>query len=982
MKKTIAKTQPQFNFKPICASVLLAFAMQSAQANPIGATVINGAATFATTGNALTVTNTPGTIINWQGFSIGTNEITRFAQQSASSAVLNRVISNNPSSILGSLQSNGRVFLINPNGIVFGAGSTVDVAGMVASTLNLSNADFLAGRYHFTQVLGAQAISNAGKLTASQANEQSGGQIYLIATNVDNSGIITAPNGEILLAAGANVDLVNTNNPNLRVNITAPAGNTTNVGQLVSSAGSLGLFGAVVKNTGTVNADSAIMQGGKIVFKANHHVEVGGKVSARGIGGGTISVLADMQAGSINVHGVLDASALANGNGGFVDTSAAHVYVADSARITTAALNGSAGTWLIDPLDYTIAAVGGNISGATLSANLGLGNVVIANAAGLGNGDIFVNDAVTWAGGNSLTLNASRNIAVNSAISNTGLGDINLNASGLVTIMQNLQTTGAINVATTGDINQTAGVISNHLVGGSAGARDITLSGANITLAQIQSQRHVVLNATGGVNLLAQGSGGFIDDTFFVYNLPFSFNYFGTSYTQAYITTNGLIMFGSGTAAYTDSLIGLGGVKAISPAWNDWILQANIGKDIRIGFGGSDIKIRYDVARFGNQSLTSQFETVLNSNGVIKFNYGAANASFAGDVTIGISNGTGTAIQSQLMNQPNFSMNNLPSTTFTPNGVGGYTETVSSTNSVLSPQGPVSGSALLGRGRGQVINALGRLSINAGGAINAPSDLSANELSFVAYGGAMFTGTNQFSLISSGLNYTSGNLVVYNTAAPLRINTLLNDGGDIVVDNVGGIEVTGAVDTSGGLNLTAHSPITIRNGASLTAGGNINLTAVSSSLTSSLDVLSIAGGVSSSTGNINLLGGSSVSFASTANVLSSLGNVSASSAYGPVAVTNGARLSAPVGTIVLTSFASTANPTVVNYSYVPPVVQPIVQQPVIDSLLSNIVFTGQANVPVSTSSVNNRRRGQSVALVSGDISVDAGIPPASMPVCN
>lgn len=233
--------------------------------------------------------------------------------------------------------------------------------------------------------------------------------------------------------------------------------------------------------------------------------------------------------------------------------------------------------------------------------------------------------------------------------------------------------------------------------------------------------------------------------------------------------------------------------------------------------------------------------------------------------------------------------------------------------------------------------------------------------------------------------------MVYNTAAPLRINTLLNNGGDIIVDNVGGIEVTGAVNTSGGLNLTAHSPITIRNGASLTAGGNINLTAVSSSLTSLLDVLSIAGGVSSSTGNINLLGGSSVSFASTANVLSSLGNVSASSAYGPVAVTNGARLSAPVGTIVLTSFASTANPTVVNYSYVPPVVQPIVvppvvqpivQQPVIDSLLSNIVFTGQANVPVSTSSVNNRRRGQSVALVSGDISVDAGIPPASMPVCN
>ncbi len=74
---------------------------------------MNGSAGFATSGNTLTVTNTPGTIINWQGFSIGSNEVTRFAQQSASSAVLNRVVGNDPSNILGTLQSNGRVFLIN-----------------------------------------------------------------------------------------------------------------------------------------------------------------------------------------------------------------------------------------------------------------------------------------------------------------------------------------------------------------------------------------------------------------------------------------------------------------------------------------------------------------------------------------------------------------------------------------------------------------------------------------------------------------------------------------------------------------------------------------------------------------------------------------------------------------------------------------------------------------------------------------------------
>ena len=681
-----------------------------------------------------------------------------------------------------------------------------------------------------------------------------------------------------------------------------------------------------------------------------------------------------MQNGTVNVTGTLDASAPNSGNGGYIDTSAAHVNVANTARVTTAAVYGRAGTWLIDPLDYTVAAAGGNITGATLGINLGLGNVVLTTAAGVGNGDIFLNDAVTWAGANSLTLNASRNITVASPVSNSGVGSINLNAGGLVTVRQNLQTTGAINVTTTGDINQTAGIISNSLAGGAAGANDITLSGANITLAQIHSQRHVVLNATAGVNLLAQGSGGFIDDTFFIYNMPFAFNYFGVAYNQTYITTNGLIMFGSGTSSYTDSLGALGGLRAISPAWNDWILQANIGKDIRIGFGANDMKVRFDVARYGNTSLTSQFEAVLNSNGTIKFNYGAANNSFAGDVTIGISNGAGTAIASQLMSRPNFSMNNLVSTTFTPNGAGGYTEVVSATNSPLSPQGPVSGSALLGQGSGQVVNALGRLSISAGGVINAPSDMAANDLSFVSHGGAMFTGTNQFSSISSGLNYSSGNVVVYNTAAPLLINTLSNNGGNIVIDNVGGIDVAGSVSASGTLDMTAHSPITIRNGAALSAGGNVNLTAVSASMASLLDVLSIAGSITSNTGNINLAGGSSLGFASTANVSSLLGSLAGSSSYGLVTVANGARLFAPAG-ITLTSYAGTNNPLLVPYSFMPlnaPVNTPAIPESVLFGLVNSIAGLGNTPPPADAGGNPNRNpAAQDAVIVATGAAPDA-----------
>ncbi len=329
----------QHRLKPVYAAVLLAFAVQTAEANPIGGTVTNGSAGFATSGNTLTVTNTPGTIINWQGFSIGSNEITNFAQQSASSTVLNRVVGNDPSNILGTLRSNGRVFLVNPNGILFGAGAVVDVAGLVASTLNLSNADFIAGHHHYTQVPGAGNISNAGSITA-----QDNGHIYLIAPNVENTGVITAPNGEILLAAGHSVDLVNTNDPNLRVNITAPAGDTTNVGKLIASSGSLGLFGTVVRNGGMVNADSATMQGGKIVFKASQRVEAGGTIAANGTSGGSVDISAAHSAdpntpGVVIQTGVIHAQGTA-GAGGAVSLSGDSILSAAAISVDGAAAGG------------------------------------------------------------------------------------------------------------------------------------------------------------------------------------------------------------------------------------------------------------------------------------------------------------------------------------------------------------------------------------------------------------------------------------------------------------------------------------------------------------------------------------------------------------------------------------------------------------------------------------------------------------------
>ena len=477
MRRKTVKGRVRFCCGLAYGAVLLAFSVQTTQANPTGASVVSGQASFVTSGNTLTVTNTPGAIINWQGFSIGANEATRFVQQSASSAVLNRVVSNNPSSILGSLQSNGRVFLVNPNGIVFGSGSTIDVAGMVATTLNLSNADFLAGRYNFTEVPGAQNISNTGNLTA-HGDGLGGGQIYLIAPNVENTGVINAPNGEILLAAGHSVELVNSIEPNLRVNITAPAGDATNVGQLVAEAGSLGMFGTIVKNSGTVSADSATMQGGRIVFKATQRAEISGAVSANGVTGGTIQALGNevgiMDGASVIANGAqgggtiliggdyrgnnadvpnaqvtyvsptasINVDATQNGNGGkaivWADDTA-RVYGSISARggaelgdggfvetsgkrfldVTNApdisAPFGKAGTWLLDPYNITVVSTAGTLDALTPNFTANADNSTITNTV--------IQNA----------LNAGGHVILDTGTAGAQAGDITINAPITVT---------------------------------------------------------------------------------------------------------------------------------------------------------------------------------------------------------------------------------------------------------------------------------------------------------------------------------------------------------------------------------------------------------------------------------------------------------------------------------------------------------------------------------------------------------------------
>ena len=147
---------------------------------------------------------------------------------------------------------------------------------------------------------------------------------------------------------------------------------------------------------------------------------------------GQIYLMGGMAKDRIEVGGTLDASAPKDGNGGFIETSANHVRFADDARITTAADRGQSGNWLIDPLNFTVAASGGDITGSALGSLLGSNSVTIqTNSTGTNtdttrygesgsNGDIFINDPVSWNANTTLTLNAERNISINKPITATG----------------------------------------------------------------------------------------------------------------------------------------------------------------------------------------------------------------------------------------------------------------------------------------------------------------------------------------------------------------------------------------------------------------------------------------------------------------------------------------------------------------------------------------------------------------------------------
>jgi hypothetical protein len=246
-------------------------------ANPNGAVVVGGSASFVQSGDA--ADQLRRAIINWQGFDWRRRVHALHPVRHVS--CLNRVRQRARTS--GQLLSTAG-FPAQSNGY-HGGGAVVDVAALllrrsgwmpISSPADSNSTMSCAGR-----------IVNDGTIRTPE-----GGKVYLVAPNVENNGLITSPGGEIILAAGRKIELVSAASPDVRVELSAPQDSVLNVGEVIAEAGQVGIFGTTVRNAGTVSADGARRDAsGRIFFVARDVVlDAGSTVSANGPAGGLVRI--------------------------------------------------------------------------------------------------------------------------------------------------------------------------------------------------------------------------------------------------------------------------------------------------------------------------------------------------------------------------------------------------------------------------------------------------------------------------------------------------------------------------------------------------------------------------------------------------------------------------------------------------------------------------------------------------------------------
>ncbi|RAZ47389.1 hypothetical protein DP175_03810 [Polynucleobacter paneuropaeus] len=320
---------------------------------PTGGKVVAGAATISSTSTATSATmninqTSQRAVINWQTFNVGKNATVNFNQPNSSAVTLNRVVSATPSMIQGAINANGQVILVNPNGVTFGKGAEVNAAGVVASTLNISNQDFMNGKNIYSGN-GEGKIVNKGTITATDPN----GYIALLAPEIRNQGYLIArmgPSSTVALASGEKISLDFRGTQLIGVSIDKAAYKVlienkriieTNGGLIIVAAGTAReLMSSVIQNTGRISANSIVDNGGVIELVADN-VTNSGSISANG---GTNGVGGQVNIVGNNITLAANSKTTATGNlgGGSIQVGVGKTVATNTTPAS--AVNGNANT--------------------------------------------------------------------------------------------------------------------------------------------------------------------------------------------------------------------------------------------------------------------------------------------------------------------------------------------------------------------------------------------------------------------------------------------------------------------------------------------------------------------------------------------------------------------------------------------------------------------------------------------------------------
>ncbi|CUI37095.1 filamentous hemagglutinin N-terminal domain-containing protein [Achromobacter kerstersii] len=365
--------------------------------------------------------------IDWNSFHIASGSRVDFQQPDANAIALNRVAGTEGSKIMGQLNANGRVFIINANGVLFGKTAKVNVGGLVASTLNLSNEDLQEGRFRF---VGDGRATPAGVINEGVLIAADGGTIALLGGQVENKGVIRAKQGAIALASGQRITLGLSDDGLLNAEIDQAALNAlvSNHNALTAQGGQVTLHArasnavahAVVNNQGLIEAQTLNGRSGKIVLDggAQGTVVAAGTLDSSAFSGnaGDITV----QGQRVDVRGNLLATAGSQGDGGNVLVQGRQVQMEGSAQADTRAALGNGG-WLTleaDQISVTTQEVPlvSGISGEHLSRQLSKNNIALTSTQG----DLRVLEETAWDSDTTLSLDAKKSVRLNANVEASG----------------------------------------------------------------------------------------------------------------------------------------------------------------------------------------------------------------------------------------------------------------------------------------------------------------------------------------------------------------------------------------------------------------------------------------------------------------------------------------------------------------------------------------------------------------------------------